>query len=253
MASIPSRIAGYVSNAGSLLYNAGINIINGLLRGIVNAVTNVYNYVSGIAAGIAARKGPLPKDRKLLEPAGQAIIGGLLAGLQQQVPDMYRFVSGIAPQLQSLLSGVDGEDAGQQFGRTVAAGIESSTRGVTDAAAKMAQSATRSAQDALGRIDLSDLVVGGDGASLSQALGRLDVSAQLSAQGSPVVASADPQVAALLRQQIDLLTTQNGLLGDALDRTGDVTVNVDAVGDGESVALATATALRREMLLGAFR
>jgi phage-related protein len=101
---IPGRIQSAIGNLGNLLVNAGRSVIDGLLSGIKAGVQAMYDFVSGIAAGIAARKGPIPKDRILLIPAGVAIVQGLVRGMQQTMPALYRQVNGI----NSTLGGIGG-------------------------------------------------------------------------------------------------------------------------------------------------
>lgn len=105
MSSVPSRILGALGNVGSLLYNAGASIINGLLNGIKNAISGVYDFVSGIAGTIASLKGPLSYDRVLLTPAGEAIVGGLYNGIANSIGSVYGLVSGVAGNIADTMSG----------------------------------------------------------------------------------------------------------------------------------------------------
>jgi hypothetical protein len=101
---IPGRITAAIGNLGNLLVSAGRAVIDGLLAGIRAGVQAMYDFVSGIAAGIAARKGPLPYDRKLLVPAGLAIIKGLTVGMQQAMPMLWRQINGV----NGALGGIGG-------------------------------------------------------------------------------------------------------------------------------------------------
>lgn len=83
--SLPGRIVGALGNMAGLLVNAGAAIINGFLNGLRNAFAAVQNFVGGIAGWIAANKGPIPYDRKLLIPAGNAIMEGLGKGLEDKL------------------------------------------------------------------------------------------------------------------------------------------------------------------------
>lgn len=92
----------------SLLVAAGRAVMDGLLSGIKAAAEAVYVYVAGIAARIAALKGPLPKDRKLLVPAGLAIMQGLGKGLQTGYgAEVEGFVSSIAPSIADSFTNMD--------------------------------------------------------------------------------------------------------------------------------------------------
>lgn len=89
---IPSRILSALGNLGSLLWNAGASIINGFLNGLKSAWNGVTGFVSGIGSWIAAHKGPLSYDRRLLIPAGEAIMGGfrksMMAGWRKVQDDV---------------------------------------------------------------------------------------------------------------------------------------------------------------------
>ncbi len=105
VAGIPRAITRALGDLGGLLYNAGVQIIQGLINGITAKLGALYGLVSGIAGKIAGLKGPLEKDRKLLVPQGRAIIEGLLGGLQDRLPDLERLVSGIAPAIGGGVGG----------------------------------------------------------------------------------------------------------------------------------------------------
>ena len=92
IAGIPNRILSALGNLGSLLWNAGASIINGFLNGLKSAWNGVTGFVSGIGSWIAAHKGPLSYDRRLLIPAGEAIMGGfrksMMAGWRKVQDDV---------------------------------------------------------------------------------------------------------------------------------------------------------------------
>ena len=79
---LPGQISGALGSLGGLLVSAGKAAMDGLLSGIKAGAEAVYNFVSGIAAKIAALKGPLPYDRKVLIPNGEALMTGLGKGLE---------------------------------------------------------------------------------------------------------------------------------------------------------------------------
>ena len=102
--SIPGRILNALGDVGSLLWNAGSSIINGLLNGIKNAIGGVYDFVSGIAGQIAALKGPIPYDLKLLVPNGQAIMKSLLTGITGGASKIFDYVSDLGGEIADSLS-----------------------------------------------------------------------------------------------------------------------------------------------------
>lgn len=103
--NLPSRILSALGNLGSLLWNAGSSIIDGLLNGLKSAIGGVYDFVSGIAGTIASLKGPIPYDKKLLITNGQAIMQGLEVGLEDGFGDVKKEVSGMASDIQKSMSG----------------------------------------------------------------------------------------------------------------------------------------------------
>lgn len=80
-AGLPGRILGAIGNVGSLLWNAGASIINGLLNGLKSAWNNVTGFVGGIADWIAQHKGPASYDKVLLVKNGRLIMQGLAKGM----------------------------------------------------------------------------------------------------------------------------------------------------------------------------
>ena len=100
---IPARLVRALGNVGDLLYNAGVQIIQGLIDGITAKLGDLWGLVGGIGGKIASLKGPIEKDRRLLEPQGRAIIEGLIAGMEARFPDLYRTAAGIAPALSGTV------------------------------------------------------------------------------------------------------------------------------------------------------
>lgn len=99
MASLPGKIVGALGNLGSLLWNAGVSLIQGLINGIQANLGNLYSMVGGIAGMIQNLKGPIEKDRTLLVPHGRALMDGLQAGIEQGLGGVYDTVASIAPTI----------------------------------------------------------------------------------------------------------------------------------------------------------
>lgn len=84
--SVASGIKRAFSSAGSWLYNAGRNIISGLISGVTARLGSLWSVFSNITSHIPKIKGPPERDRRLLVPAGNAIMGGLIASITGSIP-----------------------------------------------------------------------------------------------------------------------------------------------------------------------
>ena len=101
VSGIPGRIVSALGNLGSLLWDAGSSIINGLWEGMKSAVGGLFDWVGGIAGTIQSLKGPLPYDRKLLIPNGTAIMDSLYTGLQKGWPQVEALMKQMTSDIQS--------------------------------------------------------------------------------------------------------------------------------------------------------
>lgn len=91
------------------LSGAGRAIMDGFLNGLKAAWGAVTDFVGGIASWIAAHKGPISYDRRLLIPAGQAIMGGFNTALMVGFENVKNNVSGMADGIRSMF-----DDAGSR-------------------------------------------------------------------------------------------------------------------------------------------
>lgn len=99
MKGLPGRIRSALGDLGSLLLNAGRSLIAGLVSGVQSKISDLRDTLSGITNLIPSWKGPLPVDRRLLEPTGQAIMGGLMAGIGSQVTPLQRQLARITTEI----------------------------------------------------------------------------------------------------------------------------------------------------------
>ena len=85
---LPGMIISAVGNLGSLLWNAGKSVIDGLIAGIKSAIPGLSSVLGWLKSLIPSWKGPLEDDLRLLYPHGRAIMTGLIGGIQSRVPDL---------------------------------------------------------------------------------------------------------------------------------------------------------------------
>ena len=91
------------------LSGAGQAIMEGFLGGLKSMWGAVTDFVGGIASWIAANKGPISYDRRLLIPAGQAIMSGFNTALMGGFENVKGNVSGMADGIRSMF-----DDAGSR-------------------------------------------------------------------------------------------------------------------------------------------
>lgn len=120
IASLPGQILGALGNLGSLLWNAGASIIQGLLNGITSKIGEVRNALSNLTSMLPSWKGPMTVDAKLLVDNGQVIMESLVKG----------FKAG-EPMVKGYLQGLTGAIGSGTSVTTTAPAAASSPRGVT--------------------------------------------------------------------------------------------------------------------------
>lgn len=96
---LPGKVASALGDLGSLLYNAGRDILQGLLDGIESMWNSVQNKFSDLTGMIPDWKGPEDTDKKLLTPAGKFIIGGLIEGIDSMIPQVQRTLQGLTTDI----------------------------------------------------------------------------------------------------------------------------------------------------------
>lgn len=79
------RIVGLFSDAGSWLFNAGKQIVQGLIDGIQAMWQSLKNKLSDLTGLLPDWKGPPAVDRRILRPSGEFIMEGLIAGIDSKM------------------------------------------------------------------------------------------------------------------------------------------------------------------------
>lgn len=110
-------VISFIQNMGSQIISAitsidlsgaGRALMEGLLSGIKAGAQAVFDFVSGIAGKIAALKGPLDYDRKVLIPNGNALMEGLETGLTTGFESVLELAKDMAGKIsQAFEEGVD--------------------------------------------------------------------------------------------------------------------------------------------------
>lgn len=115
-AGIPGEIIGAVGDLGSILYNAGRAVIQGLINGMTSMLGSLRSVASSITNLIPDIKGPPEKDRQLLYNNGQLIMEGLNRGL------MAGFERTVTPTLGGITRTLplvgDGRTSGNSYSST---------------------------------------------------------------------------------------------------------------------------------------
>lgn len=104
---LPGKILSALGNLGTLLVDAGKNILKGFLDGLTSGFNAVKDFVGGIGSWIADHKGPKQYDLNLLVPAGGWIMDGLEDGIDKSMPSLgaklgdvsWMVANGIDPQV----------------------------------------------------------------------------------------------------------------------------------------------------------
>lgn len=112
VSSIPGRIQSAVGSLRGILYQAGRNVIQGLIDGIMDGIGALGSVLGFVGNYIKDHKGPREKDLKLLVPAGAAIMQGLINGMKDMVPTL-------STQLQNITGGIGPQVIGSQAGSGV--------------------------------------------------------------------------------------------------------------------------------------
>lgn len=95
VSGVVSRIKGIFSGAGSWLYDAGRNIIRGLLNGIESLINSVTSKLSVLTSKIPKVKGPPERDKKLLVNNGRLIMQGLMRGIDDGIVPFLKQMGGL--------------------------------------------------------------------------------------------------------------------------------------------------------------
>jgi hypothetical protein len=109
---LPGRILDALGDLGSLLYNAGKDLIDGLLNGIRNSFGTVQDLLGDLTSQLPDWKGPENLDKIILEPNGEMVVGGFLKGVKNAVPALRAYLQNLTAELPLMVgSGIDAAQA----------------------------------------------------------------------------------------------------------------------------------------------
>lgn len=123
LGTLPGLVTGAVVQGFAafphLLYNAGTQLIQGLINGINAKIGSLKSLLNGITNMIPQIKGPPAKDKKLLEPAGKLIMQGLQTGMESQMAGLKSMLGAFTASLPAATSG-----QGQPAGRAITVHVD---------------------------------------------------------------------------------------------------------------------------------
>jgi hypothetical protein len=96
---LPGQIVGSLGNLGSLLFEAGKNLIRGLLRGIESMIATVRAKLRELTDLLPSWKGPPERDAKLLRANGVLIMRSLVDGLQAEEPAVRKYLAELTDRI----------------------------------------------------------------------------------------------------------------------------------------------------------
>uniref|UniRef100_A0AAU8GQ41 Tape measure protein n=1 Tax=Mycobacterium phage QTRlifeCrisis TaxID=3136627 RepID=A0AAU8GQ41_9VIRU len=177
---LPGKIEGALGSLAGIGNSAGLSLMSGLTAGMQAGEGAMLAYVGTIADKIAANKGPLPYDRKVLVPAGEALMEGLGTGLESgldpvlsdvrsiagQIFQAFKDTFGTAPQALALnLGGLQNSLTGVQTTmqstldttNDLSTSLTSATSELATGSSLMADDAKRQVKDIQDQMDLLEL------------------------------------------------------------------------------------------------
>lgn len=103
VSTIVDKIKSIFSGAGSWLYNAGRDIIQGLLNGLESLMNSVTEKLKWLTDHIPKVKGPEQRDKNLLRPAGRLIMGGLIAEIDDGISTVLGQLGGLTNRIPTAI------------------------------------------------------------------------------------------------------------------------------------------------------
>lgn len=127
---VPGDITKALGDLGSLLVNAGEDVIKGFLNGLKNAAGSVESWLSSFTSDLTSWKGPPERDRTLLNDAGSSIIQSLIDGMESKYGAVKASLQGLTNSMGSSMS----KQLTTSVQAKIQAGLQSSQSGAVGAA-----------------------------------------------------------------------------------------------------------------------
>jgi hypothetical protein len=102
--SLPGKILSGLGNIGHLLWNAGVQCIQGFIDGIGSMFGSVENTLGNLTSDLTSWKGPPAKDKILLTNNGKLVIQGLIAGFDQEIPAVHAKLQGLTASIHQTVT-----------------------------------------------------------------------------------------------------------------------------------------------------
>lgn len=101
---VVGSIIEFFKNSGKWLFDAGKNIITGLIDGITDKIKDLRKKLQEITELIPKVKGPKAVDLRLLVPVGQNIMQGFMNGIESQIPMLKSQLLGLTNEIGQIPS-----------------------------------------------------------------------------------------------------------------------------------------------------
>ena len=122
LGGVPGQILAAFGNLGSLLFEAGKNLIRGLLRGIESMISQVRAKLTELTNLLPSWKGPPERDAKLLRANGVLIMRSLMDGFEAEEPAVRRYLTELTDRIPAATLAVEaGPVAAQRLAGQAAA------------------------------------------------------------------------------------------------------------------------------------
>lgn len=122
LGGVPGQILAAFGNLGSLLFEAGRNLIRGLLRGIESMISLVRSKLAELTNLLPSWKGPPERDAKLLRANGVLIMRSLVDGFEAEEPAVRKYLAELTDRIPAATLAVEtGPVASQRLAAQAAA------------------------------------------------------------------------------------------------------------------------------------